>query len=147
MNRREMIKQMLLITAAIPVLGMGIVDAAPLSPTMKVKELSSLALVNQRHLLLKIRKTLQNIYMNFIEANRYEPLDNITRHKLQYTMKEALNYYHQATRQIYDFCVICDQSNNPPSVIDNSNLPVVDVALRLSGVIHWFHIKIGPSIT
>ena len=47
MNRREMLKQTLLITAAIPVLGMGISSAAPVE-TLGVKHLNSLGLINQR---------------------------------------------------------------------------------------------------
>lgn len=146
MNRREMLKQMLLITAAIPVLGMGIATAAPVE-TLEVKQLSSLRLINQRRLLLKIRETLEKIYINFIEANNLEPLDDILMHNLQWAMKEALDYYHASTRQVYDFAVICGRSNNPPSVTEDSYLPVVDVWLKLTGTAQGTHIRIGPTIT
>lgn len=146
MNRREMLKQMLLITAAIPVLGIGIATAAPVE-TLEVKQLSSLGLVNQRRLLLEIRKTLEKIYIDFVEANNLEPLDSITRSKLQWAMKEALDYYHASTHQVYNFSVICNESNNPPSVIDNSNLPVVDVWLKLTRTVQMTCIRIGPTIT
>lgn len=144
-NRREMLKQMLLITAAIPVLGMGIASAAPVE-TLQVKKLSALDNINHRRLLLKIKETLENVYLNFIEDNVYEPLDKITRHKLQWAMKEALDYYHASTRQVYDFAVICDESNNPPAVIDHSNLPVVDVWLKLTKSVQGYHLTIGPTI-
>lgn len=146
MNRREMLKQMLLITAAVPVLGIGIATAAPLE-TLEVKQLSSLTLVNQRRLLLEIRKTLEKIYVGFIEDNNLEPFDDILMHNLQWAMKEALDYYHASTRQVYDFTVVCNSSNNPPALIDGNYLPVVDVWLKLTGILQGIHIRIGPSIT
>lgn len=145
MNRREMLKNMLLITAAIPVLGMGIVTAAPVE-TVEVKQLSSLGLINQRRLLLKIRETLGEVYMNFIEANRYQPLDDITRHMLQSYMQRTLDYF-VSKRVLYDYKVICNETNNSPLVIDNSNLPMTDTYLKLTRSVNIHHIRIGPDIT
>lgn len=145
MNRREMLKQMLLIATTIPVLGMGIASAAPVE-TLEVKQLSSLGLINQHRLLLEIRKTLGEVYMNFIEANRYKPLDDITRRMLQSAMQRSLDYF-VSKRVVYDFCVICNESNNSPSVIDNSNLPMTDTYLKLTKSVSIHHIRIGPDLT
>ena len=145
MNRREMLKQTLLITAAIPVLGMGIASAAPVE-ILEVKQPSSLGLINQRRLLLKIRETLTKVYMNFIEDNRYEPLDHITRGILQSSMKQSLDYF-VSKRVVYDFNVICNEVNNWPSLIDSSNLPMTDTYLKLTRSVSIHHIRIGPDLT
>ena len=71
----------------------------------------------------------------------FEPNDSITRKSMATQIESALhNIISQ--RGIYDFLVICDTSNNTPSVIANNQL-YVDVAIEPMKDVEFIYIPIA----
>lgn len=70
---------------------------------------------------------LRVIYISY----RYEPVDEVTRRAVVYDMSQVcLSFEH--SRKLYEFLIVCDNTNNPPSVVDSNDL-VVDVWVRQAG--------------
>jgi phage tail sheath protein FI len=71
----------------------------------------------------------------------FEPNDTITRKSIATQIEGALNSI-VAQRGIYDYLVICDTSNNTPSIIANNQL-YVDVAIEPMKDVEFIYIPIA----
>ena len=85
---------------------------------------SALDRTNVARLVAYIRRQLTIAARPFV----FEPNDAITRQQIAGVI-ESLMIDLVAKRGIYDYSVVCDSSNNPPSVIDRNEL-WVDVAIE-----------------
>ena len=76
-----------------------------------------------------------------VEGFRFEPNDYLTRN----TVADCLTVFFedlQKQRQITDYKVVCDESNNTPTTIDNHQL-YVDIAIKIYPTdLHRFSIGI-----
>jgi phage tail sheath protein FI len=68
----------------------------------------------------------------------FEPNDQLTRNQIQKQI-EALMLELTSQRALYDFIVVCDESNNTPARIDRSEL-WVDVAIEPVKAVEFIYI-------
>ena len=85
---------------------------------------SALDRINVARLVSSIRKSLQDFAANFV----FEPNDKITRDELKEGVEQLLNDL-VAKRGLFDYLVVCDESNNTPDRIDRNEL-YVDIAIE-----------------
>ena len=85
---------------------------------------SSLDRVNVARLIAYLREKLEEIGKGFL----FEPNDEITRNEIKNSVEGLLNDV-TTKRGIFDYLVVCDESNNTPSRIDNNEL-YVDIAIE-----------------
>jgi hypothetical protein len=78
---------------------------------------TSLDRINVRRLLNYISKVLATAFMELI----FEPNDHITRTKYKHIVEPILDEI-QANRGLYACSVVCDESLNPASVVENNEL-------------------------
>lgn len=113
--------------------GSGIVNYGnkSLSPTT-----SALDRINVSRLVAFIRGRLNEIAKTFV----FEPNDQITRNEIS----NAINGLMQdlvAKRGIYDYLVVCDESNNTPARIDRNEL-YVDIAIEPVKAVEFIYIPV-----
>jgi phage tail sheath protein FI len=70
----------------------------------------------------------------------FEPNDKITRDEIKATA-ESLLLELVSQRALYDYLVVCDQSNNTPSRIDRNEL-YVDIAIEPVKAVEFIYIPI-----
>lgn len=97
---------------------------------------SALDNVNTKRLVDKIKSDLQPI----VEQSLFEPNDRLTRDQLRNNISEYLEGIKQR-RGIYDYCVVCDETNNTPKRIDNNEL-YIDLAIKPSTPIEFIYVPI-----
>jgi hypothetical protein len=97
---------------------------------------SSLDRVNVARLVNYIRTILANAGNAFL----FEPNDKITRDQIKNIIEGALNDL-VAKRGIYDYLVVCDDSNNTPTRIARNEL-YVDVAIEPMKAVEFIYIPI-----
>ena len=85
---------------------------------------SALDRINVSRLVGYLRKTLQDYAVNFV----FEPNDKITRDELKEGIEGILNDL-VAKRGVYDYLVVCDETNNTNDRIDRNEL-YVDIAIE-----------------
>ena len=85
---------------------------------------SSLDRINISRLTAFLRRQLQNIATGFV----FEPNDKITRDELKQQIEQTLNDL-VAKRGVFDYLVVCDETNNTSDRIDRNEL-YVDVAIE-----------------
>ena len=85
---------------------------------------SSLDRINVSRLIAYLRKQLQAIALDFV----FEPNDKITRDEIKQQVEQSLNDL-VAKRGIYDYLVVCDETNNTNARIDSNQL-YIDVAIE-----------------
>ena len=85
---------------------------------------SALDRINVARLVGYLRRQLQTIATGFV----FEPNDKITRDELKQQIEQTLNDL-VAKRGVYDYLVVCDDTNNTPGRIDRNEL-YVDVAIE-----------------
>lgn len=118
LTRRAFLKG-LAVAAAIPFLP-KVVEAAP----------------TVDNLLDKIRARLQQI----AEHHLFEPNDRVTRESIS-SMSSAYLQSLCNTRQITKYLVTCNDTNNPPSVVDRNEV-YVDVILQPARSVEFVNLKI-----
>jgi phage tail sheath protein FI len=105
---------------------------------------SSFNRVNVRRLFIVLEKAISTASKYFL----FEPNDYITRRQLV-TMIEPFLRDVQARRGIYDFRVICDETNNTPERIDRNELwcTILIKATRVAEfiVLQFVSLKTGAS--
>jgi len=87
--------------------------------------------INVRRLFLTVEKALENV----AQAQLFEFNDQITRSNFINIVEPYLRDV-QAKRGLYDFRVICDESNNTPDVIDNNEFRA-DIFLKPTKSINY----------
>jgi phage tail sheath protein FI len=80
--------------------------------------------INVARLVAYLRKQLQSIALGFV----FEPNDKITRDEIKQQVESTLNDL-VAKRGIYDYLVVCDETNNTTTRIDANQL-YIDVAIE-----------------
>ena len=97
---------------------------------------SALDRVQVMRMLMKIKRDLRKSSMPFL----FEPNDQLTRDSIKTMIDGYLNDI-MIRRGLYDFIVLCDQSNNTPTRIDRNEL-WVDIALKPVKAIEFIYIPI-----
>lgn len=97
---------------------------------------SSLDRINVARLVNYIRYQLERITKPFI----FEPNDKITRDEAKQIVEALLNEI-TANRGLYDYLVVCDESNNTPSRIDRNELHI-DVAIEPTKAVEFIYIPV-----
>jgi len=104
----------------------------------KTRATSSSALdrINVARLVGYLRRQLQTIATGYV----FEPNDKITRDELKQQVEQTLNDL-VAKRGVYDYLVVCDDTNNTADRIDRNEL-YVDVAIEPSKAAEFIFIPI-----
>ena len=97
---------------------------------------SALDRINVARLVAFIRGRLEEIGNTFV----FEPNDQITRNEITNAI-EGLMVDLVAKRGIYDYLVVCDESNNTPARIDRNEL-YVDIAIEPVKAIEFIYIPL-----
>ena len=107
---------------------------------------SAMDRINVARLVCYLRLVLDKVARPFI----FEPNDTITRNQVKSAFEAVLNDV-VAKRGLYDYLVVCDDSNNTPDRIDRNEL-YVDIALKPVKAIEFIYIPVrivntGASLT
>jgi hypothetical protein len=97
---------------------------------------SALDRINVARLTGYLRKQLQTIATGYV----FEPNDKITRDELKQQVEQTLNDL-VAKRGVYDYLVVCDETNNTADRIDRNEL-YVDVAIEPTKAAEFIFIPI-----
>jgi len=97
---------------------------------------SSLDRINVARLVIYLRSQLNTLAKPYI----FEPNDKITRDEIKGQV-ESLLLELVGQRALYDFLVVCDETNNTPSRIDRNEL-YVDVAIEPVKAIEFIYIPL-----
>jgi hypothetical protein len=100
------------------------------------KNASALDRINVARLTVYLRSQLQKLARPYV----FEPNDKITRDEIKSAV-ESLLLELVSLRAIYDFAVVCDESNNTPARIDRNEL-YVDVAIEPVKAIEFIYIPL-----
>ena len=102
----------------------------------RAKGASSLDRINVARLVIFLRNQLNKLAKPYI----FEPNDKITRDEVKQQV-ESLLLELVGQRALYDFLVVCDDSNNTPNRIDRSELHV-DIAIEPVKAVEFIYIPI-----
>ena len=97
---------------------------------------TSLDRINVARLVVFIRNRLESIGKQFL----FEPNDQITRDEIKNAVN-SLMIDLVAKRGIYDYLVVCDDTNNTPARIDANEL-WVDIAIEPTKAVEFIYIPI-----
>ena len=97
---------------------------------------SALDRINVSRLVAYIRNRLESIGKSFI----FEPNDEITRNEVKQAIEGLMNDL-TAKRGIYDYLVVCDETNNTPARIDRNEL-YVDIAIEPTKAVEFIYIPV-----
>jgi len=102
----------------------------------RAKGASALDRINVARLVIFLRNQLNKLAKPYI----FEPNDKITRDEVKQQV-ESLLLELVGQRALYDFLVVCDDSNNTPNRIDRSELHV-DIAIEPVKAVEFIYIPI-----
>jgi hypothetical protein len=97
---------------------------------------SSLDRINVARLVVYLRRQLNSLAKPYI----FEPNDKITRDEIK-AQVESLLLELVGQRAIYDYIVVCDESNNTPSRIDRNEL-YIDIAIEPVKAVEFIYIPL-----
>ena len=97
---------------------------------------SALDRINVSRLVVYLRRQLNALAKPYI----FEPNDKITRDEIKQQV-ESLMLELVGQRALYDFLVVCDESNNTPSRIDRNQL-YVDIAIEPVKAVEFIYIPL-----
>ncbi len=97
---------------------------------------SALDRVNVARLVVFLRTQLDKLAQPFI----FEPNDELTRNEIKGAV-ESMLLEVQGQRGLYDFAVVCDETNNTPTRIDRNEL-YVDIAIEPVKAVEFIYIPI-----
>ncbi len=97
---------------------------------------SALDRINVARLIAFLRGRLETIGKSFV----FEPYDQITRDEISNAISNLLNDL-VAKRGVYDYLVVCDESNNTPARIDRNEL-YVDIAIEPVKAVEFIYIPV-----
>ena len=113
--------------------GVGIVNFGNLT---RAKNASSLDRINVARLVVYLRRQLEILARPFL----FEPNDRITRNEIK-AAAESLMLELVGQRALYDFIVVCDESNNTNARIDRSEL-WLDIAIEPVKAVEFIYIPL-----
>jgi len=102
----------------------------------RARDASALDRVNVARLVIYLRSQLRQLAKPYI----FEPNDKITRDEIKQQV-ETLMIELIGLRGIYDYLVVCDETNNTPSRIDRNEL-YVDIAVEPVKAIEFIYIPL-----
>jgi hypothetical protein len=102
----------------------------------RAKNASSLDRINVARLVIYLRGQLNKLAKPYI----FEPNDKITRDEIK-QQADSLMLELVGQRALYDFLVVCDESNNTPSRIDRNEL-YVDIAIEPVKAVEFIYIPL-----
>lgn len=102
----------------------------------RAKAASSLDRINVARLVIYLRSQLNKLAKPYI----FEPNDKITRDEIKGAV-ESLLLELVGQRALYDYLVVCDESNNTPSRIDRSEL-WIDIAIEPVKAVEFIYIPL-----
>ena len=105
------------------------------------KNASALDRINVSRLTVYLRSQLAKLARPYV----FEPNDKITRDEIKAAV-ESLLLELVSLRAIYDFAVVCDESNNTPARIDRNEL-YVDVAIEPVKAVEFIYIPLRVKNT
>ena len=107
----------------------------------RARNASALDRINVARLVVYLRSQLNKLARPYI----FEPNDKITRDEVKQAV-ESLLLELVGLRALYDFAVVCDESNNTPSRIDRNEL-YVDIAIEPVKAIEFIYIPLRVKNT
>ena len=107
----------------------------------RARNASALDRINVARLVVYLRSQLNKLARPYI----FEPNDQITRDEIKQAV-ESLLLELVGLRALYDFAVVCDESNNTPSRIDRNEL-YVDIAIEPVKAIEFIYIPLRVKNT
>jgi len=113
--------------------GVGLVN---FGQKTRAKAASALDRINVSRLVVYLRRQLDILAKPYI----FEPNDKITRDELKGAV-ESLMLELVGQRALYDYIVVCDESNNTPSRIDKNEL-WVDIAIEPVKAVEFIYIPL-----
>ena len=102
----------------------------------RARNASALDRINVARLVVYLRSQLNKLARPYI----FEPNDKITRDEIKGAV-ESLLIELVGLRALYDFAVVCDESNNTPSRIDRNEL-YVDIAIEPVKAVEFIYIPL-----
>ena len=102
----------------------------------RAKNASALDRVNVARLVIYMRSQLNKLAKPYI----FEPNDKITRDEIK-NAAESLMLELVGSRALYDYIVVCDESNNTPSRIDRNEL-YLDIAIEPVKAVEFIYIPL-----
>ena len=102
----------------------------------RAKSASALDRINVARLVVYLRKQLNILAKPYV----FEPNDKLTRDEIKQAV-ESLLLELVGLRAIYDYVVVCDETNNTPSRIDRNEL-YVDIAIEPVKAIEFIYIPL-----
>jgi hypothetical protein len=97
--------------------------------------------INVSRLIAYVRYQLERITKPLI----FEPNDRITRNEAKQAVESLLNDI-LASRGLYDYLVVCDESNNTPERIDRNELHI-DIAIEPTKAVEFIYIPVRVKNT
>jgi hypothetical protein len=97
---------------------------------------SALDRINVARLIAFLRARLETIGKTYV----FEPNDQITRNEISNAVSNLLNDL-VAKRGVYDYLVVCDESNNTPARIDRNEL-WIDIAIEPVKAVEFIYIPV-----
>ena len=107
----------------------------------RARNASALDRINVARLVVYLRSQLNRLARPYI----FEPNDKITRDEIKQAV-ESLLLELVGLRALYDFAVVCDESNNTPSRIDRNEL-YVDIAIEPVKAVEFIYIPLRVQNT
>ena len=107
----------------------------------RARNASALDRINVARLVVYLRSQLNKLARPYI----FEPNDKITRDEIKQSV-ESLLLELVGLRAIYDFAVVCDETNNTPARIDRNEL-YVDVAIEPVKAVEFIYIPLRVKNT
>ena len=107
----------------------------------RARNASALDRINVARLVVYLRSQLNKLARPYI----FEPNDKITRDEVRQAV-ESLLLELVGLRAIYDYAVVCDESNNTPSRIDRNEL-YVDIAIEPVKAVEFIYIPLRVKNT
>jgi len=102
----------------------------------RATQTSAMDRVNVARLVCYLRLVLDKVARPFI----FEPNDTITRNQVKAAFEAVLNDI-VAKRGLYDYLVVCDETNNTPDRIDRNEL-YVDIAIKPVKAIEFIYVPV-----
>jgi len=102
----------------------------------RARNASALDRINVARLIVYLRSQLNKLARPYV----FEPNDGITRDEIKGAV-DSLLLELVGLRAIYDFAVVCDESNNTPSRVDRNEL-YVDIAIEPVKAIEFIYIPL-----
>jgi hypothetical protein len=102
----------------------------------RAKNASALDRINVARLVIYLRSQLKKLAKPYI----FEPNDKITRDEIK-AQADSLMLELVSQRALYDFLVVCDESNNTPSRIDRNEL-YLDIAIEPVKAVEFIYIPL-----